>query len=213
MIIENKYSMQGGSLLEALVALLVFAFGALGIAALQATSLIRSDDARQRSAVIWKALELVERINSNRGYPDQTTVMAAYQSAVGAVDLSSIPHYSHSQFRCSSTPPPACAGGAATAGARCSLEQLARFDVWSVFCDPSTGLVSGQKVKVVGRSTTVNDLDVALVEHGLGHNLYVKWASRANQRRLQKFVRTVNARACENDISIDARVEVYCVAV
>ena len=61
---------RGATLVESLIALFVFAIGALGIAALQTTTLVRSDDVKQRSLAIWKAQELADRIKATTTLDD-----------------------------------------------------------------------------------------------------------------------------------------------
>jgi len=69
---------RGSSLVEAMVALVVFAVGALGIAAMQTVSMVRGDDTRQRSIAIWKAQELVDRIKATKTTDDPDGLVAEY---------------------------------------------------------------------------------------------------------------------------------------
>ena len=63
--IKSLANQAGATLLESLIALVVFSIGALGIAALQTATLVRSDDVKQRSIAIWKAQELADRIKAS----------------------------------------------------------------------------------------------------------------------------------------------------
>lgn len=59
---------QGGfTLTEVLVTLVIFAFGLLGVAGLQLTSMTSTDSARFRAIASLKASEMAERIRANPG--------------------------------------------------------------------------------------------------------------------------------------------------
>ncbi len=57
---------RGFSLLEVLIAVVVFAFGILGLARLQMKTSLASTEAVQRAQVIQLVQDMVDRINSNR---------------------------------------------------------------------------------------------------------------------------------------------------
>ena len=61
---------RGFSLLEVLIAVVVFAFGILGLARLQMKTSLASTEALQRSQVIQLVQDMVDRINSNRRNAD-----------------------------------------------------------------------------------------------------------------------------------------------
>ncbi len=61
---------RGFSLLEALVAVVVFAFGILGLARMQMKTSLASTEAVQRNQVIQLVHDMVDRINSNRRNAD-----------------------------------------------------------------------------------------------------------------------------------------------
>lgn len=70
----------GFSLLEVLIAVIVFAFGILGLARLQMKTSLASTEAVQRAQVIQLVQDMVDRINSNRNNADdyvQTSEVAA----------------------------------------------------------------------------------------------------------------------------------------
>ena len=79
----------GASLIEAIVSLLVFSIGVLGITALQTLSLVRSGDVKQRSVAIWKAQELVDRIRSTRTIDNVNGLAGSYKTLIGG-DVSEI---------------------------------------------------------------------------------------------------------------------------
>jgi type IV pilus assembly protein PilV len=75
MLIRFSARRQGGfTLAEVLVTLVIFAFGMLGVAGLQISSLGSMDSAQFRSVAAMKASELAERIRANpgAGYPGVT---------------------------------------------------------------------------------------------------------------------------------------------
>ena len=59
------HKQRGVTLIESVIALLVFSLGALGLTAMQLTSLGASGSSQQRSVVLWKAQEFIDRIKSN----------------------------------------------------------------------------------------------------------------------------------------------------
>jgi len=60
----------GFSLLEVLIAVVVFAFGILGLARLQMRTSLASTEAVQRAQVIQLVQDMVDRVNSNRNNAD-----------------------------------------------------------------------------------------------------------------------------------------------
>ena len=87
--IRNLSKQLGTTLLEALIALVVFSVGALGVAALQTATLVRSDDVKQRSIAIWKAQELADRIKATDSVADPDGLGPEYIAEIGR-DISSI---------------------------------------------------------------------------------------------------------------------------
>lgn len=77
---------QGSALLEAMIAILIFSFGVLGIVGLQARMISSSSDARYRS----EAGFFVNRLLSEIGAADRTSLvtLAPFQSPGGARFLS-----------------------------------------------------------------------------------------------------------------------------
>ena len=61
---------RGFTLLEVLVAVVVFAFGILGLARMQMKTSLASTEAMQRNQVIQLVQDMVDRINSNRRHAD-----------------------------------------------------------------------------------------------------------------------------------------------
>ena len=76
---------RGFTLIEVMVALTIFAFGMLGVAALQLKALTGMDSAQYRSVATLKASEMAERIRTNPG--------ATYDGATAADNACRTAHY------------------------------------------------------------------------------------------------------------------------
>lgn len=63
--IPNKNTHAGSTLIEVLIALLVFSIGLQGIASLQYQAVKENFDSSQRSHAVWMAQELINRIKAN----------------------------------------------------------------------------------------------------------------------------------------------------
>jgi type IV pilus assembly protein PilV len=113
---------RGASLIEVLVALLIFTVGLLGLAAMQLNSLQSVADSGQRSQSVWLMQDFIERMRAN---PDGTA--AQYAAAAN----------------CAALPTPMCADyfnpatNAKVNGSQCSAAQMAVFDVWEARCSYS----------------------------------------------------------------------------
>ncbi|KRW62834.1 pilus assembly protein PilV [Pseudomonas sp. TTU2014-080ASC] len=110
---------QGASLIEVMVALLIFTVGLLGLAAMQLTSLQSVADSGQRSQSVWLLQDFVERMRANpAGTPAQYAAAA----------------------NCAALPNPMCADyfnpntNTKVNGSQCSATQMAAFDVWEARC-------------------------------------------------------------------------------
>lgn len=210
----------GATLLESLIALVVFSVGALGIAALQTTTLVRSDDVKQRSIAIWKAQELADRIKSTNSIDVPTGLSADYVTEIGNTTIASIGVLDNTNlFTCPTAAPTRCDDTAGGAAAVCDAGELVEFDVWSVFCDPATGLSSTSGGDVDGANKLKN-LDVALVVDDNGtpldvtddeFRLYLEWLSRSTDQEddFQGGV-DVTTNLCGDDVDVDSRLGVYC---
>ncbi len=74
-----RHAQHGGFLLEALIAILIFSFGILGIVGLQAQSIRHINDAQYRSEAIYLANSVVSRMWTE----DIATIKANYDSTIG----------------------------------------------------------------------------------------------------------------------------------
>ncbi|MDE1460533.1 type IV pilus modification protein PilV [Spartinivicinus poritis] len=118
---------QGIGLIEVLITILVIAIGLLGLAGMQAQSMKSTYQSGQRSQAIWMAQELAERMRAN----PSAVSNQHYLNAINTV-RAEITANPGSDKPCS-TPSPACNASI------CNEEQLARYDVWELFCaDTST---------------------------------------------------------------------------
>lgn len=109
----------GASLIEVMIALLIFTVGLLGLAAMQLNALQSTTDSGQRSQAAWLMNGLAERMRAN---PDGT--LDNYRVAPN----------------CAVLPAPACADyynpatNAKVNAANCSSAQMAAFDRWEAQC-------------------------------------------------------------------------------
>lgn len=109
----------GASLIEVMVALLIFTVGLLGLAAMQLNALQSTTDSGQRSQAAWLMNDLAERMRAN---PDGT--LDNYRAAPN----------------CAALPATVCADyynpatNAKVNAANCSAAQMAAFDRWEAQC-------------------------------------------------------------------------------
>jgi type IV pilus modification protein PilV len=115
----NTKRISGVSLIEVLIALLVFSIGLQGIASLQYQSVKENFDSAQRTHGIWAAQELINRIQANPEGRENGDYIVA--------DLSP---------NCSTPPDTFCADGDPKDGNAdvCNAAQMAAFDLWDTFC-------------------------------------------------------------------------------
>ena len=224
----------GSSLLEALVSLLVFSVGALGIAALQVTTVLRVDDSRQRSVAVWKAQEFVERVRASyvtdpaadldeQGVDnDADNNLSHYLKVIGGSSLPLMASYnSQSSFRCAARPAKQCLATNDISANICSAQDMAEFDIWSIFCDPllGVGFEYQDPPKSYEGAVSLKGFDVALLKADLGYNLYIRWIARdAEQNQTFGKVGPTDdlsrlSSQCSEEIELDIRVGMYCVKI
>lgn len=110
---------RGASLIEALIALLIFTVGLLGLAAMQLNALQSTTDSGQRSQASWLMNDMAERMRSN---PNGT--IDDYQVAPN----------------CAALPAVICAdyynpqANTKVNAANCNAAQMAAFDRWEAQC-------------------------------------------------------------------------------
>lgn len=211
----------GVTLIESVIALLIFSLGALGLAALQLTSLSASGDSQQRSVVIWKAQEFIDRIKANESISDM------YVTAIGNQDLASIGNASGAGvLNCTSFPKPAdaafCADTDSATSKNCDdsdagKDQKVAYDIWDVFCNPDSGLAAtGNNT---GNTIGVTGLEVALrknvfsVVGNSDHFLAFAWLSRETENNADvsnssNFLTSLCGETAQN---IPSNLDVYCI--
>ncbi|HAU67838.1 MAG TPA: type IV pilus modification protein PilV [Gammaproteobacteria bacterium] len=232
---RGRRKQAGSSLLEALVSLLVFSVGALGIAALQVTTVLRVDDSRQRSVAVWKAQEFVERIRASHSSkhlvdsdaPNQNETaqdkLTHYLGSFSGSSLSQMSNYSSQpNFICAPQPAKQCSVTAGASASYCSAQEIAGFDVWSTFCDPLLGVGSsalGAPESLSDGAVSLKGFDVALLKAEQGYNLYIRWIARdAEQNQSFSSAGSMNAPTrpssqCAEDIELDVRLGMYCTKI
>ena len=130
-IVRLSNKQQGASMVEVLVAILVFSIGVLGYAAIQTRGLKESFDNGQRTTAVWQVQELIDRIQVNAGQVDY------YVNNISGFSLAT---------DCG-TPAQYCATTPSSAAQSCSPGQLASFDIWDTLCNMPAEIVDGTVVR------------------------------------------------------------------
>jgi len=234
----NNYSksQRGVSMIEAMISILLFAVGALGLVALQYSSVAGAGDNQQRTIAIWKAQELANRIRSNR------TQINAYIAQVNNNTLDTIGVDSADNvIQCGVgnfvAPPTFCSdfiplgGDAIQDGAVCTDNEKVGFDLWEVFCEPITGAAvtatfqGGVLNEAEDGSSGLTDVELVLRQNTVAQDgnddfaIYMAWLSREGES--QKGADAVEniatdfcgrADAAGNVVmtDVDSRLDVYC---
>lgn len=212
----------GASLVEAMTALFVFSVGALGIAAMQTASMVRGDDTRQRSIAIWKAQELVDRIKATKTIDDPDGLIAEYITAIGNnnTDNGIGALVENDEYDCPVAVPTRCDDQNGTNAAACNAAQVVAADIWTVLCEPNTGMVPNGAA--VAGSVGLRNLEVALEDTGTEYRLYFEWLNRTTNNNLDAegtdsgqqnsdgSARNVTTNLCGDDENIDSRLDAYC---
>lgn len=87
-----KQAMQGGGLVEVLVALVLMSVGMLGMLAAHSTALRWTKQSEHRSTALWLTQDLAERVRANRGKSvPADTIGAAYVTTLDASSQAQAP--------------------------------------------------------------------------------------------------------------------------
>lgn len=134
MNISTKLRTHGFTLLEVLVAMIIFAIGMLGLAGMQGISLKDNNDAYHRSQAVFFAYDLGDRIRANSAFWDEC-ILQALPSCLTPATLSatesSAEGFSSTSFPfCSTDNPPTASVGTDPTG--CDIEELAQYDWYQV---------------------------------------------------------------------------------
>jgi len=128
-VFGSRTAMRGATLLEVMIALMIFSIGMLGLAALQVTGLRESGNAERRTQATLLANDLIERMRSNPA----AIIAGNYDDATinyGSID-------------CATLPSPYCEDQNGTAAASCTSAQMATFDAYTVKCQTNIRLPTG----------------------------------------------------------------------
>ena len=213
-------SQQGVTLIEAMIALFVFSVGALGLAAMQLSSLTNSGDSQQRSLAIWKAQELADRIRSNPALADDY-VIAVNNSTIDNIGVDTAAGRVTAGAGICLTPAVRCsdyinASGVAVDGVVCTDDETVTFDVWEVICDANSGVVSAGGAVESG-SSGLAELELVLRQNTLAVDgnddmeIYFEWVSRRSGEISEVSRATVETDLCgREDVDVDGDLDVYC---
>lgn len=233
---NNIFYQTGVTMIEAMVALLLFSVGALGLVAMQYAAATGSGDNQQRTVAIWKAQELVNRIKAN---PSQITAYInrinndtldtfGDDTAAGVITCEA-GNYTTPATRCADFVASNSTDDTVTNGDTCTDAEKVAFDVWEVFCEPSSGAaVTGTTaVSAADGSAALTNLEVVLrlntaaTDGNDDYAIYMEWLSREGESvdGADAAVTNILAPICGRDtdadgtadpIEIDSRLDVYC---
>ncbi|UPQ83460.1 type IV pilus modification protein PilV [Pseudomonas knackmussii] len=110
---------RGATLIEVLIALLIFTVGLLGLAAMQLSSLQSTADSGQRSQSVWLMQDLIERMRAN---PDGTAAQYAAAPNCAALPARMCVDYYNPR------------SAAKVNASDCDAAQMAAFDAWEAQC-------------------------------------------------------------------------------
>ncbi len=171
---------RGVGIIEVLIALLVVSIGVLGMAGLQLTGLQHSAGTFNRAKALMYAENMATRM---RGNPP-------------AVQRALFDNYNSASESCAARPAPYCQASANGAGASCTVDELARFDMAIVSCGDWG---SGEPTQGVVNSLPNGTLDIACDDPCRPNSTYtvnVSWTEgqRITSDRDDVLVRQVQVR-------------------
>ena len=161
----------GFNLVEVLVALVILAFGLLGIASLQITGVRGTQGSYFRSQAVAFANEFAERM-----YMNPTAVRSGQYANLDSKDM------------CDGGGGSACGAEAGSSGDKCAPDEMAAYDLLSVACGyPGAGgkREGGANTALPGGRMTVECIDQAgapdpACPAGSRHRVTVEWQDRAS---------------------------------
>lgn len=230
---NNSAKQSGVTMVEALVAMLLFSVGALGLAAMQLTSLVNSGDSQQRSVAVFKAQELANRIKSN------PSALATYISTINSNDVSVIgvdDPDNTTYITCGNgagaiaQPTPLCSDTSTATASACTNAQQVNFDIWEIFCDPNTGAattVAADGTPASEGSSGLVNLELVLRQNNDAADgnddvaIYMEWLSRQGEQETGADTTNIfyGSELCglseDGDdaadvVNIDSDLDVYC---
>jgi len=151
---------KGSTLIEVLIALLVFTIGLQGIASMQYQSVKDNFDSAQRSHGIWAAQELINRIRAN---PDGR--------ANGDYIINGNP--------CDGNPAAnQCADTSDNPAAVCASAEMAAFDIWESMCTTPNQAHSQNEGQLVNPNLQITCADAPCTEDSQ-FTLTLQWQSKS----------------------------------
>lgn len=220
-IASQPQSQLGVTLIEAMVSLLIFSVGALGLAAMQLTAVSASGDNQQRSIAIWKAQELADRIRSNPNL-SQAYVTRIGNQTLGTLGVDSAANVVNCGAGVYTQPATFCADTLGQDAADCNDAQKVAYDIWEVFCEANTGLavVGGGGANAVSNgSVGLTNVEVVLRQNTQlvdGDNdmlLFFEWVSRQADSNddLANVAQLINTDLCGlENVPVSSNLDVYC---
>jgi type IV pilus modification protein PilV len=126
-MLRSIQTTRGATLLEVMIALMIFSIGMLGLAALQVTGLRETGNSEKRTQATLVANDIIERMRSN--------ITATTAGDYAAVNYAAID--------CATPPATYCEDDESSAATACSTTQMATFDAQLVYCQANKRLPSG----------------------------------------------------------------------
>jgi len=145
---------RGFTLIEILIALVIFSIGLLGLAGMQLRGSEGTNMAYFRSQATLIANDMAERMHANRAGVDAFN----YDGLVA-----------RSEVCAGGAPNPVCATRGVTRGANCNAAQMATFDLFTIACSVENLLPAGSILTV-----TCNDNPNCVV--GSAHTVAIAWS-------------------------------------
>lgn len=155
MTLSTHKTIHGFTLLEVLIAMVVFAIGMLGLAGMQGTALKDNNDAYMRSQAVFFAYDMGDRIRANPAFWDTIIIQPPGGGVTLTANRTIVQAFGAYPF-CSTDDQPGVGAGANPAF--CSPTQLAQYDWYRVRQDVIDTLPNGALA-----ITRVNGTDGALV--------------------------------------------------
>lgn len=156
---------KGSTLIEVLIALLVFTVGLQGIVSMQYQSVKDNFDSSQRSHGVWAAQELINRIRAN---PNGRVSVPPNASS-----------YSFNGNPCDANEPnPFCADRQAGPAAPCDSAQIATFDIWESVCSTPNQAHNQGRGQLFNPNLTITCADAPCTQNSQ-FTLNLQWQSKS----------------------------------
>ncbi len=168
--VKGRRDQRGVGIIEVLVALVVVSFGVLGMAGMQLTGMKHSNDGFNRS----RALILTENIATRMRINVQGVANGSYAGFDSETDAN----------YCNVKPVPYCQAIKGAEAQRCTVDELAAFDLFSVSCgDWGSGGASGGVNELLPNGAKLEVIcDDAPCEGSSTYTLSVSWPENRTVR-------------------------------